>query len=60
MKTSKAKTQAQIKKMVKDTEDKLKEDEMYAVRARTVLRPEIVAYRRGAIWALEWALGKYE
>lgn len=55
----KTKTPAETKKMLADSRKGLTEAEARAAKARTTLRPEVKAYREGAIWALEWVLGKH-
>jgi hypothetical protein len=54
----KTKTHKEIQKLLADSVKRLREDEARAAQARTQLRPDIKAYRDGAIWVLEWALGK--
>jgi hypothetical protein len=52
------KTQKELEKLLRDTKRKLSDDKKNAADARTHLHPEIEAYRAGAIWAIEFALGK--
>jgi hypothetical protein len=52
------KTQKELEKQLRDTKRKLSDDKKNAAHAGTQLRPEIEAYRAGAIWAIEFALGK--
>lgn len=54
-----SKTTVQIRKMLKASKTKLDEDIRYAAQAGVTLRADIESYRRGAIWALEWVLGKH-
>lgn len=54
----KPKTPKEIRKLAKGTREGLREAEDRAAEAGTQLRPDIKAYREGALWALEWALGK--
>lgn len=54
----KPKTPKEIRQMLLGSVKNLREGEARAAQAKTQLRPEVKAYREGALWALEWALGK--
>lgn len=54
-----AKTPEEINKMIADTRKWIIDAEARAIESRTILRPEVKSYREGAIWVLEWVLGKH-
>ena len=52
------KTPTEIRKQLKGTKNRIKEDDAYAAKAGVWVLPDIKAYKEGAVWALEWVLGK--
>ena len=54
----KLKTEQEIKKQLAGTKKNIATAAAYAAQAGVQVRADITAYKEGAVWALEWVLGK--
>lgn len=54
----KVKTPVEIKKQLKGTKNKLKDDKKRCADLGVDLQPGAAGYMEGVIWAMEWVLGQ--